>query len=91
MSRVCEFDAGRFEMSLMGELTYFFGLQIKQAKEVTFISQTRYFLELIKNFYMKCLKIISTPMASNMLIDKDEIGVDFDITRYRGIIRSLIY
>ncbi|XP_050908494.1 uncharacterized mitochondrial protein AtMg00810-like [Lathyrus oleraceus] len=75
----------------MGELTYFLGLQINQAEEGTFISQTKYCLELHKKFDMKDLKSISTPMASNALIDKYERGVDFDITKYRGIIRYLLY
>lgn len=77
-------------MSLMGELIYFLGLQIKQAEEGTFISQTKYFLELLKKFEMKDLKSISTPMDLNVLIDKDERGVDFNVTRYRGIIGSLL-
>lgn len=40
---------------------------------------------------MKDSKTISTPMTSNVLIDKDERGMDFDVTRYQGIIRSLFY
>lgn len=80
-----------FEMYLMGELTYFLGFQIKKAKEGTFISKTKYFLEFLKKFNMKDSKSISTPMESNVLIDKDERGVDFDVTKYRGIIISLLY
>lgn len=75
----------------MGELTYFLGLQIKQDEEGTFISQTKYCLDLLKKFEIKDSKTISTPMASNVLIDKDETRVDFDITRYRSIIGSLLY
>ena len=75
-------------MSLMGELSYFLGSQIKQAEEDTFISQTTYCLE---KFDMNDSKSISTPMAYNMLIDKDDKGVDIDITMYIGIIRSLLY
>ncbi|XP_050918918.1 secreted RxLR effector protein 161 [Lathyrus oleraceus] len=73
-----------FEMSLMEELTYFLGLQIKQVEEGTFISQTKYCLELLKKFDMKDSKIISTPTTLNVLIDKDERGVDFDVTRYQA-------
>lgn len=78
-------------MSLMGELTYFLGLQIKQAKKDIFISQTIYCLELLKKFDMKDSKSISTSMPLNMLIDKDKRGVGFDVTRYRGIIKFLLY
>lgn len=69
-------------MSLIGELTYFLGLQIKQGEEEFFISQMKYYLDLLKKFEMKDSKTISTPMASNVLIDKDERGVNFDITMY---------
>lgn len=80
-----------FEMSLMGEVTYFLGLQIKQAEEGTFISQTNYFLELLKKFVMQNLRNIWTHMASNMLIDKYENEVEIYIVRYRGVIGSLHY
>ena len=62
---------GEFEMSLMGEITYLLGLQIKQAKEGIFISQMNHCLELLKKFDVKDSKIISIPMESNVLIDKD--------------------
>ncbi|XP_058781059.1 uncharacterized mitochondrial protein AtMg00810-like [Vicia villosa] len=62
----------KFEMSLIGELTYFLGLQIKQDEVGIFISQTKYYLELLKKFDMKDSKSISTPMKSIVLIDKDE-------------------
>lgn len=78
-------------MSPMGDLTYFLGLQIKQTEEGTFISQTKYCLELLKKFDMQNSKSISALMASNFLIDKDKSGVEIDITKYRGIIGSLLY
>lgn len=78
-------------MSIMGELTNFLGLQIKQVENGTFISQIKYCLEILKEFDMQNSKSISTLMASNVLIDKDEIGVEIDITKYRGIIGFLLY
>lgn len=59
---------GEFDMSLMGVLTYFLGLHIKQGEEGTFISQTKYCLDLLKKFEMKDSKTITTPITSNMLI-----------------------
>lgn len=50
---------GELKMSLMGELTYFLGLQIKQAEDRTFISQLKYYLELLKKFDIQILKSIS--------------------------------
>lgn len=51
----------------------------------------KYCLDLLKKFEMKDSKSISTPMTSNMLIDKYERGMGFDVTKYQGIIRSLLY
>ncbi|KAK2429898.1 hypothetical protein QL285_028295 [Trifolium repens] len=82
---------GEFEMSMMGELTYFLGLQIKQLEEGTFIYQTKYCLELLKKFGMTDSKIMETPMASTCALSKDEECKDVEITKYRGIIGSLLY
>jgi hypothetical protein len=61
---------------MQGEFTFFFGLQIKQVKEETFIIQTKYSLELLKKFDMQGCKSISTPMASDLSIDKDEHAIN---------------
>ncbi|KAK2364610.1 cysteine-rich RECEPTOR kinase [Trifolium repens] len=75
---------GEFEMSMMGELTYFLGLQIKQLEEGTFIYQTKYCLELLKKFGMTDSKHMETPMASTCALSKDEESKDVEITKYRG-------
>jgi len=80
-----------FEMSIMGELNYFLGLQIKQLNHGTFLSQTKYCKELLKKFDMEIYKEISTPMASNCYLDSDEKGTNVDQTKYRGLIGSLLY
>ena len=82
---------GEFEMSLMGQLTFFLGLQIKQTRDDIFLSQTTYALELLKKFEMQDCKSISTPMASTLSIDKDEFDLEVDGKRYRGMIDSLLY
>jgi hypothetical protein len=82
---------GEFEMSMMGELTYFLGLQIKQLKEGTFVSQTKYCLDLIKRFDMAKAKAIDTPMPTCTNLNKDEDGKEVDVKRYRGMIGSLLY
>jgi hypothetical protein len=55
----------KFEMSMMGELKYFLGFQIKQLQEDTFISQTKYTQDMLKKFVMKDAKPIKTPMGTN--------------------------
>ncbi|RVW67593.1 hypothetical protein CK203_065412 [Vitis vinifera] len=74
-----------FEMSMMGELNFFLGLQIKQLKEGTFINQAKYIRDLLKMFNMEEAK---TPMSSTIKLDKDEKGKSIDSTMYRGMIES---
>ena len=61
-----------FEMSMMGELNFFLGLQIKQSKEGNFINQSKYIKDLLKRFELGNAKPIKTPMSSTMKLDKDE-------------------
>ena len=55
--------ASEFEMSMIGELSYFLGLQIKQLKNVTFVNQGKYIKDMLKKFGMDDAKAISTPMG----------------------------
>ncbi|KAJ1692656.1 hypothetical protein LUZ63_009354 [Rhynchospora breviuscula] len=83
--------SSEFEMSMMGELNFFLGLQIKQLQDGIFISQTKYGKELIKKFGVEDSKSLDTPMGKSANIDADEKGKPMDITLYRGIIGSLLY
>ena len=80
-----------FEMSMMGELTFFLGLQIKQTSEGTFINQAKYTKEIIKKFGLEEGKTMSTPMSPSTKFDKDEKGKKVDEKLYRGMIGSLLY
>ncbi|KAK6162476.1 hypothetical protein DH2020_002317 [Rehmannia glutinosa] len=82
---------GEFEMSMMGELNFFLGLQIKQCQEGIYISQSKYTKELLKKFGIKEGRTVSTPMATNVKIDKVEKGKSVDESKYRGMIGSLLY
>ena len=82
---------GEFEMSMMGELIFFLGLQIKQMKEGTFINQAKYTKKLLKRFGMENAKTCGTSMNPSAKLDKDENGKSVDEKRYRGMIRSLLY
>jgi hypothetical protein len=81
----------RFEMFMMGVLTFFLGFQIKQAKEGTFISQTKYTHDILKKFGMDKAKPIKTPMGTNGHLDLDLGGTSVDQKVYRSMIGSLIY
>lgn len=80
-----------FEMSMMGELNFFLGLQVKQMKEGTFICQTKYCKELLNRFEMSNAKAMATPMSTSDHLDKDEKGKEVDLKKYRGMIGSLLY
>ncbi|XP_062103435.1 uncharacterized protein LOC133814503 [Humulus lupulus] len=80
-----------FEMSMVGELTYFLGLQVKQSEDGTFISQSKYAKNLVKKFGMESAKHAKTPMGTIVKLTKDESGVKVDPTLYRSMIGSLLY
>ncbi|RVW82174.1 Retrovirus-related Pol polyprotein from transposon RE1 [Vitis vinifera] len=80
-----------FEMSMMGELNFFLGLQIKQLKEGTFINQAKYIRDILKRFNMEEAKTMKTPMSSSIKLDMDEKGKPVNSTMYRGMIGSLLY
>ena len=63
-----------FEMSMIGELNYFLGFQIKQLKEGTFVHQEKYTRDILEKFKMDECKPIKTPMPTNGYLDLDETG-----------------
>ncbi|KAK6160467.1 hypothetical protein DH2020_003848 [Rehmannia glutinosa] len=78
-------------MSTMGELNFFLGLQIKQCQEGIYILQSKYTKELLKKFGIEEGRTVTTPMATNVNLDKDEKGKSVDESKYRGMISSLLY
>jgi hypothetical protein len=83
--------AKEFEMSMIGELSFFLWLQIKQIKEGTFVSQTKYIKDMLKKFDMENAKGITTPMSTNGSLDSDKSGNMVDQKLYRSMIGSLLY
>jgi hypothetical protein len=82
--------ANEYEMSMIGELSYFLGLQIKQLKNGTFMSQGKYIKDMLKKFDMIDSKAISTSMGTNDNLDSDTSGM-VDQNLYRSMIGSLLY
>jgi hypothetical protein len=78
-------------MSMMGELKYFLGFQIKKLQEDTFIFQTKYIQDILKKFGMENAKPIKTPMGTNEHLDLDTGGKSVDQKVYRSMIESLFY
>ncbi|GJS16540.1 putative ribonuclease H-like domain-containing protein [Tanacetum coccineum] len=81
----------RFQMSSMGELTFFLGLQIKQKDDGIFISQDKYVADILKKFDFVTMKTTSTQIETNKALLKDEEAEDVDVHLYRSMIRSLMY
>ncbi|GKC73314.1 putative reverse transcriptase domain-containing protein, partial [Tanacetum coccineum] len=81
----------RFQMSSMGELTFFLGLQVKQKNDGIFISQDKYVGEILKKFGFSSIRTTSTPMETNKALEKDKEGEDVNVHLYRSMIGSLMY
>ncbi|GJZ18126.1 putative ribonuclease H-like domain-containing protein [Tanacetum coccineum] len=81
----------KFQMSSMGELSFFLGLQVKQKSDGIFISQDKYVAEILKKFDFALVKTASTPMETNKALIKDEEAEDVDVHLYRSMIGSLMY
>jgi hypothetical protein len=80
-----------FQMSIIGELTFFLGIQVKQTKEGTFVHQAKYTKDLIKKFAMANAKPVSTLISTTTTLDLDEDGQAVDQREYRSMIGSLLY
>jgi hypothetical protein len=80
-----------FQMSMIGEVTFFLGIQVKQTVQVTFMHQVKYTKDLIKKFNMAELKLVSTPMSSAASLGPDEDGEAVDQREYMSMIGSLLY
>jgi hypothetical protein len=81
----------KFEMSMMGELNYFLGFQVKQLKEGTFIYQMKYTQDLLKRFEVKDAKPAKTPMGTDEHLDLNKGGKSVDQKAYRSMIVTLLY
>ncbi|GJR39706.1 retrovirus-related pol polyprotein from transposon TNT 1-94 [Tanacetum coccineum] len=81
----------KFQMSLMGELIFFLGVQVKQKEDEIFISQDKYVTKILKKFGFTDVKTASTPMETHKPLLKDADGKDVDEHLYRSMIGSLMY
>jgi hypothetical protein len=80
-----------FEMSMMGELQFFLGLQIKQSQKGTFVHQAKYTKDIVRKFKMEDSKATTTSMSTTTVLDADEEGEHVDQKEYQSMIGSLLY
>nr|GEW34691.1 hypothetical protein [Tanacetum cinerariifolium] len=80
----------RFEMSMMGEMKFFLGLQVNQFSNRIFINQSKYILDILKRFGMENYDTVPTPMVEQAKLKLDLVEKPVDHTDYRSMIGSLI-
>ncbi|GJV22554.1 retrovirus-related pol polyprotein from transposon TNT 1-94 [Tanacetum coccineum] len=81
----------KFKMSMMGQMSFFLGLQISQSPRGIFLNQSKYASEIIKKYGLLTSDSVDTPMVEKNKLDEDLQGTPVDATLYRGMIRSLMY
>jgi hypothetical protein len=91
MSRFQKMMKKEFQMSMMGELTFFLGIQVKQTNQGTFVHQAKYTKDLMKKFNIAELKLVSTLMSTATSLGLDEDGETVDQREYKSMISSLLY
>ncbi|GJY96842.1 retrovirus-related pol polyprotein from transposon TNT 1-94 [Tanacetum coccineum] len=80
-----------FKMSMMGQMSFFLGLQDSQNPRGIFINQSKYALEILKKYGLDSGISVDTPMVEKMKPDEDRQGKLVDPTRFRGMVGSLMY
>nr|GEW93888.1 retrovirus-related Pol polyprotein from transposon TNT 1-94 [Tanacetum cinerariifolium] len=81
----------KFKMSMMGQMSFFLGLQISQSPRGIFINQSKYAFEIGKKYGMLSSDYVDTPLVEKSKLDEDLQGKPVDATLYRGMVRSLMY
>ncbi|GKE11511.1 retrovirus-related pol polyprotein from transposon TNT 1-94 [Tanacetum coccineum] len=83
--------SSKFQMSMMGQMSFFLGLQVSQSPRGIFINQAKYALETLKKYGMDLSDPVDTPMVDRLKLDEDLMGIPVDQTRFRGMVGSLMY
>ncbi|GJS59204.1 retrovirus-related pol polyprotein from transposon TNT 1-94 [Tanacetum coccineum] len=81
----------KFKMSMMGNMSFFLGLEISQSPRGIFINQSKYAFEIVKKYDMLTSDSVDTPMVEKINLDEDLQGTPIDATHYCGMIGSLMY
>ncbi|GKE87287.1 retrovirus-related pol polyprotein from transposon TNT 1-94, partial [Tanacetum coccineum] len=81
----------KFQMSMIGQMSFFLGLQVSQSPRVIFINQAKYALKTLKKYGMDLSEPVDTPMVDRLKLDEDLMGILVDQTRFRGMVYSIMY
>ncbi|GJZ24436.1 retrovirus-related pol polyprotein from transposon TNT 1-94 [Tanacetum coccineum] len=83
--------SSKFQMSMMGQMSFFLGLQVSQNPGGIFINQSKFALEILKKFGMDSCDPIDTPMVDRLKLDEDPLRIIVDQTRFHSMVGSLMY
>ncbi|GJV72815.1 retrovirus-related pol polyprotein from transposon TNT 1-94 [Tanacetum coccineum] len=83
--------SSKFQMSMMGQMSFFLGLQVSQSPGGIFINQSKFALEILKKFGMDSCDPVDTPMVDRLKLDEDSLEIPVDQTRFRSMVDSLMY
>ncbi|GKA18563.1 retrovirus-related pol polyprotein from transposon TNT 1-94 [Tanacetum coccineum] len=83
--------SSKFQMSMMGQMSFFLGLQVSQNPRGIFINQSKFALEILKKFGIDSCDPVDTPMVDRLKLDEDPLGIPVDQTRFRSMVGSLMY
>ncbi|GJR38693.1 retrovirus-related pol polyprotein from transposon TNT 1-94 [Tanacetum coccineum] len=83
--------SSKFQMSMMGQMSFFLGLQVSQSPRGIFINQSKFALEILKKFGMDSCDPVDTPMVDRLKLDEDPLGILVEQTRFRSMVDSLMY
>ncbi|GKD88938.1 retrovirus-related pol polyprotein from transposon TNT 1-94 [Tanacetum coccineum] len=83
--------SSKFQISMMGQMSFFLGLQVSQNPRGIFINQSKFALEILKKFGMDLCDPVDTPMVDRLNLDEVPLGIPVDQTRFRSMVGSLMY
>ncbi|GKC58477.1 retrovirus-related pol polyprotein from transposon TNT 1-94 [Tanacetum coccineum] len=83
--------SSKFQMSMMGQMSFFLILQVSQNPGGIFSNQSKFALEILKKFGMDSCDPVDTPMVDRLKLDEDPLGIPVDQTRFRSMVGSLMY
>ena len=80
-----------FEITDLGLMKFFLGIEVQQSKSGIFISHSKYASEVLKRFNMSNCKTAPTPVITGLKLSKDDEGSTVDHTMFKRLVGSLMY
>nr|GEW90119.1 retrovirus-related Pol polyprotein from transposon TNT 1-94 [Tanacetum cinerariifolium] len=83
--------SSKFQMSMMGQMSFLLGLQVSQNYEGIFINQSKFAFEILKKFRIESCDTVDTPVVDRLKLDEEPLGIPVDKTRFCSMVGSLMY